>query len=78
MSALTRGRRGNFVTFTDKSGKVVHGVILDLRSDCAVVGVQPSNRPLVHNGKRMTHNNQLWVVPFTSITETHLMRPSQC
>lgn len=80
MSALTRSRKYDRVEFKDPSGKVLDGIVLYARSDCAMVGVQSKNRPEVgvRAWDRYTKsyvdksvpNNQLWIVPFKDIIRT--------
>ncbi len=82
MSALTRCKPRQRVEFKDPSGKVHNGVVIYLRSDTALVGVQNEARPFISvpmwdkakEGyvSKSVPNNQLWKVPFADIilTET--------
>ena len=90
MSALTRARTGNRVTFKDAAGHLRNGVCLYLRADHIVVGVQNSERPWVWGVVRRVKgkdgvmrpvegriaNNSVWAVPFASVIETYSGNPN--
>jgi hypothetical protein len=76
MSALTRCRKGDRVSFKDASGKLLDGIVLQLSFDSALVGHQDMTHPRTNVGtgtvRRMSPSNSLWVVPFTHIVATSL------
>lgn len=81
MSAVTRARRNDVVTFKDKAGHVVNGVALEFRSDSMLVGVQSAEKPYVFvagqraDGTAYTKrvpNNAIWAVPYTAIMATSM------
>lgn len=76
MSSYTRANKGNWITFRDNDGREHTGLVLLLRSDSMMVGVQDATKPYLYvydaglgHSKRVA-NNVLWAVPYEDVIQT--------
>ncbi len=61
---------GNRVSWLNKHGRMLSGIVLKFQSDSVLVGVQSVLRPYVRVCGKMVPNNSLWAVPFDAIVNS--------